>query len=416
MSREIGESVKDLQDLLKEEEDEIKVKTPSKEKEKEKEEDLEEEDLQNLEGEEDKEIQEEEDDEEKKAASSQIIEIPNYKEIVKKYPEFFKDFPHLRHIVFHEKEYREIFPTVDDAKEAIERLEDFDTLRESLSSGTPEDIINVIDSIKGLGDEVISKFSTNFLSSVRKIDQDLYYQVITPEIVNFTRSMFNAGLRNENDNLKNAALVAAQHFFGNQKIASGEQDVKLPIKETKKDDSIERERQSFKQERYTTFYNDVVIDSNHRMSSLIANGLDPKNNLSDGMKEVIIEKVQKEIDKILGDDSIHKSRMNSLWKKANGDNFSTLHKSKIISAYLEAAKEIMPRIRSKVKSSILGIRDRSPETSANENSNGKRRTEPPNNIGGGRRSSSERDLDPKKIDYKKTSDMDIIQGKITYKN
>jgi hypothetical protein len=411
MAFEKDDSVKEMEDILK---GDVDVKNPE----------TEEEDSDNIESgdfedepdsdDPDEDLDTSEEDEKPvKVKTKEFIEIPKYKEITKKYPELFKDFPHLRHAFFHAKEYREMFPTVEDAKEAIENLEGFQTLQDAISKGGTEGAVAVLDSMKKLGDETLSNFASNFLSGVKKTDQDLYYQVITPELVNFTRSLYNAGIRNDNDNLKNTALVAALHFFGDAKVASGEKDIKVPVKEAKKDDTLDAERKSFKQERYTIFYNDVVSDSNTKLSRMVQEGLDPKGNMSDGMKELVVEKVLKELSKTLGADPIHTARMNSLWKKAGTDNFNSSWKSKILSAYLEAAKDIMPKIRSKVRSNVLGIKDRSLETSTNS-SGVKKRVEPQSTVGNSRRqSSSSRDIDPKKIDWKKTSDLDFLKGNIT---
>ncbi len=417
MSRE--ESIKDLEDILKEG-DELEVEVPSKDKseDKEKENDLEVE--VELEG---KELEEEFDKEKLEGKEKERTEeIPQYKEITKKYPDLFKDFPNLRHAFFHAKEYRELFPTVEDAREALEKLDGFSELESSLTSGKSEDVSKVLSSIKDLSNDALSNLSTNFLSSIKKIDNDLYYQVITPELVNFTRVMFNAGLRNENDNLKNAALVAALHFFGDQKVASGEKEVKLPeskITESKENDELKRAQASFRQERYTTLYNDVVNTADSLLSKHVLNGLDPKEEMTDGIKELVSEKVMKEITKTLASNAQHTSRMDSLWKKAAKDNFSNSWRNKIVSAYLEAAKEIMPKVRARVRASTLGIRDRQPENTGGIERRAKR-IEPNSTSGGGQRQSNSLDggknLDPKKIDWNKTSDLDIIRGTITPKN
>lgn len=400
------ESLKDIEDILKED---VDVKNP--EIEEEDLDDIESEDFEESEESEDQEPEDSEEDEKSvKVKTKEFIEIPKYKEITKKYPELFKDFPHLRHAFFHAKEYREMFPTVEDAKEAVENLESFQTLQDALSKGGSDGAIAVLDSMKKLGDETLSNFASNFLSGVKKTDQDLYYQVITPELVNFTRSLYNAGIRNDNDNLKNTALVAALHFFGDAKVASGEKDIKTPEKVTKKDDSLDAERRSFKQERYTTLYNDIVSDSNTKLSRMVQEGLDPRGNMSDGMKELVIEKVLKELSRTLSADPTHTARMTSLWKKAGNDNFNSSWKSKIISAYLEAAKDIMPRVRSKIRSNVLGIKDRSLESQPT--SVVKKRVEPQSTVGNSRRQSS-RDIDPKKIDWKKTSDLDFLKGNVT---
>src|SRR6266403_1098866 len=50
-----------------------------------------------------------------------------------------------------------------------------------------------LDAIKDLSEDAVSNFSLNFLPALRKVNQDVYYEVITPELINFTRSMYDAG-------------------------------------------------------------------------------------------------------------------------------------------------------------------------------------------------------------------------------
>lgn len=407
------DNINEFTKVLGEEEDqELEVEDPEEEeeeKEEENEEDLEEEN-------------EENDDEEKKFKKTKVneedsenVEIPSFKAVIKKYPNLFKDFPHFRHVFFHAKEYREIFPTLEEARGAVEDLKAFKDLEDSLVSGKPEDIIKVIESINELDEKAVPNLANNFLSSIRKVNQDLYFQVITPELVNFTRQMYRAGVKNGNDNLKNAALVASLHFFDDPKIASGEKDIKLPNaqkKEDVKDDKLERERANFRQEKYSALYNDVVSSFDSQLAEAISDGLDPKNNMTEGIKELIVEKVMKEISKVLSSSKIHSNKMTSLWRRAGDDGFSSSHKSRIVSASLGAAKEIMPRIRAKVRASVLGIRERHSEEQTGSR---EKRVEPKSTVGGGRQSSNGK-IDPKKVDWRKTSDLDFIKDNVTLKS
>lgn len=412
------DSIKDFQDFLESEDEENK---DGKDKEEivvddpEEDEDDKEDEEENVDEGEDKKGKEREEKDNKKSDKTDLearVAIPNFKEIIKKYPDFFKDFPQHRHVFFQNKEYRELFPSVEEAKEAAEQLETFSSLQENLASGKSEDVISVLESMKDLGEDVVSNFASNFLDGIKKVDQDLYYSVITPELVKMTRNVFNAGVRNENENLRNAAAVISQHLFGNAKVASGEAEVKLPSKKVEVDDKLEKERLAFKNERYSTFYNDIVSDSDVKLDSLIMSGLDEK--ISKGLREVIVERTRREISKILGEDKVHASRMNSLWRKAGSDNFTSPHKNKILSAYLEGAKGLIPKVRSKVRSEILGTRDRNSETNAGP---AKKRVEPPNNAGGVGSSRKQSNFDNgKKIDYKKTSDLDILNDRVVYKN
>ena len=410
------ESLDEMTNILNQEDEELEVKEPkkeTKEKEKKEEEEIEEEEKEKEDEEEKEGSEEEEEETTGKERKETRGEIPQYKEVTKKYPTLFKDFPHLKHVFFHEREYRELFPTVDDAREASESLENLKEIERAVSDG---EVLKVLKAFEPLGENAVANFAGNFLPSVRKMNQDLYYQVITPELVNYTKSLYNAGVRNENDNLKNAALVLSLHLFGDPKVATGEKEVKTAeVKKSKeKDSELEKERTSFRQERYTALYNDVITNADSQLVELIEDGIDPKNTMTTGVKELVVQKVLKEIDKALDADSIHKNKMNSLWRKASQDNFSNSWRSKIVSAYLNAAEEIMPRIRAKVRANVLGIRERPPEKK--ENGEVKHRVEPKGTSSGGRgQSSNGKHVDSKKVDWNKTSDIDFLKDNVTLK-
>lgn len=411
-----GDSIGEFKDFLSQEGDDkdIIVDDPDEEDNDDKEDEKENDDADEDEDEEGKKGKKTDDEESGKGK----VEVPHFHAINKKYPNFFKDFPHVRHVIAHEKEYRELFPSVEEAKETVEQLENFSSLQESLSSGKPEDIVNVLESISELGDDVISNFASNFLGGIKKVDQNLYFEVITPELVNMVKNTFNAGVRNENENLQAAAKVIALHLFGNMDVATGKAEVKIPSKSANKDEGLEREKKQFKSERYTTLYNDVVSDSNDKLDAMILDGFDTEKKLSKGMRDVIVEKTRKQISEILSADKVHSSRMTSLWRKAEASNYASSNKTKIISTYLGSAKDLIPKIRSKVRSEILGTRDRSSENSSNRDKSGRKdRVEPPNNVGGGRtRQPSGKSLDPKSINWRKTSDLDILNDRATLKS
>ena len=47
---------------------------------------------------------------------------PTRKEILAKYPKLFKEFPHLQTAMYRSREFSELFTTIDDAKEAVEKV------------------------------------------------------------------------------------------------------------------------------------------------------------------------------------------------------------------------------------------------------------------------------------------------------
>src|SRR5215471_9558495 len=67
------------------------------------------------EGEEEK---DEEEEEEKKLAAKPPYDRPTMQELREAFPDLFKKFPSMRDVFYREQEFTQIFPTIEDAKEA----------------------------------------------------------------------------------------------------------------------------------------------------------------------------------------------------------------------------------------------------------------------------------------------------------
>ena len=337
------------------------------------------------------------------------IEGVPFKDIKAKYPDLFKDFPQLRHTFFHEKEYRELYPTVEDAKEAAEDANSYRGLQEAFNGGAP----GLAQILQSFDDESFTEFVGNILPTLREVNSNAYYAAISPQLAQFTQSLYQTGVHGDNENLKNAGLLAAQYFFGDEKVASGERQVEGAVPK-KRDNSVERERAEFHNEKYVTFHNDVASECNTQLMASIVDGIDPRGVMSKDMKELLAEKVIKEINNSLSSSKYHMGIMNSLWQKASQNGFPGTSKSRITSTYLTRAKEVMPGIRSKIRAAALGLRKKE----SKEEPNGiKGRVEPRSNVGGrsNQNTSNRKNVDASKIDWSKTTDLDYINGRITYK-
>src|SRR5690606_24801038 len=78
-----------------------------------------------------KEIEEELEIEEEKDVDDDELELitpSTRKEILKDFPELFKKHPYLEKAMYRDKAFSEIFPTVDDAKEASEAIRTLNNL------------------------------------------------------------------------------------------------------------------------------------------------------------------------------------------------------------------------------------------------------------------------------------------------
>lgn len=184
------------------------------------------------------------------------------------------------------------------------------------------------------------------------------------------------------------------------------------IKENRKtsDPEIEKERKKLQDERNQlqseagqTFENNVNSRVERSFSKLVMDGLDPENQLSDFTKSKITEDVIHRIGVELSRDRQHMQKMTKLWDAARKGRFSSEIADRIYTAFLSRAKQLIPEVRSKVKKEATGIKVKS--------NNGTGRTTKRDSSAGGapRSSTGKSSVDPKSVNWRKTSDMDLLK-------
>jgi hypothetical protein len=338
------------------------------------------------------------------------FERPSIAQINEKFPDIFKTFPALKDMYFREAEYSRVFPTIDEAKEAAENNEAFTNIRGDIFSG---DGTKFLSAVKEVDEKGLGRFAANFLPSLIKLSPDSFWRAANPLVEDVARNMFQKGTRDKDENMQNAARYLSEYFFGSTEVAEGKKTT--VIKDEAKDPEVAKEREEYELERYTEFRGGVSNTIRADLKSVIDNEkLDPKKIFSPFIKSTIIDRIVKDIEDQLQSDKDHIRFMTSLWNRANKNGRTDEDKARIVSAYLARAKSLIPSIRSKYVSEALGQRQRTSEEKkriATENQNRR-------DAGSQGRSSGARkeNYDPKAIDYRKSSDMDILNDNISYKN
>jgi hypothetical protein len=336
---------------------------------------------------------------------------PTPKEITEKYPNFFKEFPDMRHAMFREQEYSSLFPTVDDAKEASSNAESFKHFSQLAMSGKVEDFKEFLSGVaeaKGL-----EPMAANFLPALYNTNRDMYFKVTTPIVASMLRYAYKQGTAQNNNDLKNAALHIANAVLGDMNFATGDKMPEAIIPEKKVDPELDKERKTFYQERYNTNRSEIQGTASQRLRNDIRKGLDPNGVFNEFTTNLLVNKVVEELGVKLGANERHMRAMNSMWKHAYEAGFAGNWKDRILSAYLSAARAEMPAIRAAIRAEALkerqaqaGRREQDATKSAN------RKDVPGSSNATGQRSGG-RSPSAKEIDWSKTSDRDFLNDKIT---
>jgi hypothetical protein len=223
--------------------------------------------------------------------------------------------------------------------------------------------------------------------------------------------MFNKGVKDGDQNIQNAARHLAEFFFGDLLVAEGKRTF---VKQPDPARAAEaKASEKYDNERYLTFRGGVAGSIQNEMSRLINEG-GKLEGLSPFLQSVIADKIIEQIGSTLQSDSNHIKYMDSLWDRAKKSGRTDEDKNRLVSAYLARAKSLIPQLRSKFLAEVNG---KGPVASADKLKKVAAAANRTAESGNGRPSGVKSpDYNPKKIDYSKTSDLDILNDEVKYKN
>ena len=333
----------DINDMFKE----LDVEAPPEEKKEPKEKEPEQDD--------ELELIEPEDDIEKidLAKPDEELEInapPRKKEILKKYPELFKDFPFMEKILYRDRQYTELFGSFDDAKEIAEKSEIFNSFEQQLLSGDTKEILREVkDADKKAFDTIVD----NYLPALADVDKEAYFHVVG----NLNRRLIMEMVQEANglekddpdqaSNLKQAALLVNQFVFGNSKFTAPSNRVQK--QEGTEKNELEQERLSFVRERFETERDDLQSQVDNTLRATISDYIDPRGNMSAYVKKNAVSDAMKLLAQAIADDPSVSKNLDSLWRASFASKFSKDTLGRIKSFYLSKAK-------ANLKSAILKAR------------------------------------------------------------
>ena len=327
---------------------------------------------------------------------------PGIKAISEKYPKLFKEFPELKNAYFKVNAFEEVFPSVDDAREAAGKAEILDNFEENMvRRGSATELFK---SISDVSPKAIERFVENLLPNLFDYNANLFYKATEPVTKQLLWSAKQHGVKTGNKNLVASTQHIADYLFGDAEV---EQPKDRKSKETDPERiEFEREKANYEGQRRNDFMGELNARAGKSLEKAIKDGLDPKNVMTDFLRTTVSEKIMDEIGARLEKDERHMSRMKSLHNRAAKAGYPKAMTDQITAAYLSAAKLLIPVVRTEIKQKALHGR-------SEKKVEGRRQIP-----SGGESSNSGRSLtklSPKQVDWGKTSDLDFINDKVVLK-
>ena len=274
----------------------------------------------------------------------ELITPARRRDILKKYPELFKEFPYLERAYYREQQFTEVFPTIDDAKAASDKATALDRFETELMSGKTE---NILKAVKEENPDSFYKIADNYLASLAEVDEKAYYHVLSNLTKNTIISMVKEARRSNNQALQTAAQLLNQFVFGSSEFTP-------PSNLSKGEDSpqkreAETQNQEFMRERFNTVASDLDTRVNNTLRNTIAAHIDPNGTMSEYVKRNAIQDALSQLGELIGKDSRLRVLNDKLWEKAAQSNFSAADIEKIKTAHLSKAKTLLPAVIRKVR-------------------------------------------------------------------
>ena len=357
---------------------------------------------------EEKEKEEEKEEEEKegKEEEEEFQGRPTLTDIKKVYPDIFKKFPDLRDVLFSEQKFREFFGTVDEAEEAAAKVGNFDLIESALLAG---DSGPILEQLSNNAPESLELVIDNFLPSVMKQSQDLYLRATIPVIEQFLYTAYQHGKRTQDTNLMRSAQHAANFIFGKPEIPDPSR--RGTGQPHPAEAQLQKERQEWARTRFSEASQEVSGEIDVELETEIMKGLDPDKKLSKRQRASLINDIKNEIDQTLSKDEAFGRQMRSLWQKAQTAGYPREQRASIKTAFLARAKALVPSVRTRLRAEWFGQTPPKESTDGKEKQNQSTHKTAIGQSGRPAGGGPKRPPSPDQVDWNKTSDMDLIEGR-----
>lgn len=273
------------------------------------------------------------------------------REILKKYPKLFKEFPYLETAYYREQAFTKILPTIADAKEAVDKAQTYDNFEKDLSDGNTG---VVLQAIKEANPKAFNKVVDDYLPTLAKVDKDAYHHVIGNLIRHTIMGMIDEARSSSNEQLEQAAVILNQYAFGSSKFTpptklSGDEKAEPDDKEQK---ISQREKQLI-QQKFNTASEDVSTKVSRAYKVTIEKQIDPKQSMTEYVRRSAVREAVEDLEAIIQKDSRFKTLVDKLWDNAFKNDFDNESVLKIKKAFVSKAQTLLPSIIQKHRNAAL---------------------------------------------------------------
>lgn len=301
------------------------------------------------------------------------------REILKKYPNIFKEFPYLETAYYREQQFTEIHGTIEEARQARESHEVLQRFSEDMIE--KGNINNVLKMIQKDNPETFAQVVDGYLDHLGSVDPAALTLVKSNLVKNIIVEMVEEAKSSGEDDFRTAALLLNKWAFGTSRFTPPQKMAKEVKAEDKTKESSIAQREKEFAERQTREATDAVNTRvTNTIKAAIESNIDPNSTMTDYVKRNAVRDAMEKVNNLIDRDVRFQKIVDKLWERAAKANFSNESKDEIRKAYLSKARSLLaPVIKSARNEALKGMGKKvreDKETDDNEDTPTRQRTNP----------------------------------------
>ncbi len=279
-----------------------------------------------------------------------ILASPKRKEILKKYPNLFKDFPTIEGAIYREQQFSELFPTIADAKQAAQDIGALRSFEQDLMTGSIE---STLLAVKEQDSKAFANLVSpeNLLSNLQKVDNEAFLNTIGFSVRSVLKNAFDRAGKIENQDDRENMELAIKYV---NKFVFGENEVKGPVSRAKeevdpKKSEYEAKIQKINEDNYKGALTSITESVDKQLRGILERSIDPKNMMSSYVKDKAIDDAMNLARKEVQSDQRFRAILTRQWQAAGKANYSpdslNVIKKSIIAQNKSAFQSAIRRVR-----------------------------------------------------------------------
>jgi len=272
------------------------------------------------------------------------------RDILKKYPTLFKDFPYLEKAYYREQQFTELLPTIEDAKMAVEKARILDQFESQVMGGNIETILKAV---KAESPEAFYRAADDYLGTLARVDEKAYFHVLSTIGKSTIMAMVNEANRSNNDVLRSAAQILNQFLFASSEFTPATKLAGEKPKDNGQNQEVDQRQRQFVQQAFNSTRDDLNTRVNNTLRNTVDVNIDPKGTMNDYTKRNASRDAMEQLEGLIVQDSRFRILSDRLWERAFQSNFAKADVDKIKTAYLSKAKTLLPTVLKKARQEAL---------------------------------------------------------------